>query len=49
MDVAKSRNCQSHTGALIASASLNPGEARVLLRGPAGGRVGLRTGVEGAR
>jgi hypothetical protein len=30
VDVAKSRNCQSHTGALVASASLNPGEARVL-------------------
>ena len=30
VDVAKSRNCQSHTGSLVASASLNPGEARVL-------------------
>merc|ERR1719181_206632 len=30
VDVAKSRNCQSHTGALVASASLDPGEARVL-------------------
>ena len=38
VDVAKSRNCQSHTGALVASASLNPGEARVLHHRPPAGR-----------
>ena len=37
VDVAKSRNCQSHTGALVASASLNLG-ARRGASPPPGGR-----------